>query len=105
MPVDQRAERQSAPEGRGHVGDGDVPVTGTLRPAPLLQSPDGGHAPAAGSVRRSRRDERDNTAGLSGRTDCGAAAASGFLLLPATGAPTGAAGVGSSVITLINTHC
>lgn len=41
--VDQGAESQSAPERAAHVGDAHVPVAGAVRPAPPLQSLDGGH--------------------------------------------------------------
>lgn len=41
--VDQGAESQSAPERAAHVGDAHVPVAGAVRPAPALQSLDGGH--------------------------------------------------------------
>lgn len=52
--VDEGAESQSVPEGRGHVGDGDIPVALTLDPAPLLQSLHGRHPGA-----RSRTDPCD----------------------------------------------
>lgn len=43
VSVDERAESQAVPEGRGHVGHGHVPVSLTLDPAPLLQSLHGRH--------------------------------------------------------------
>lgn len=43
MSVDEGAERQSVPERRGHVGDGNVPVSLTPDPAPLLQRFHGRH--------------------------------------------------------------
>lgn len=43
MLVDEGAERQAVPEGRGHVGDGHIPVALDLDPAPLLQRLHGGH--------------------------------------------------------------
>lgn len=46
MFVDEGAESQAVPEGRGHVGDGHVPVALDLDPAPLLQRLHGGHPEA-----------------------------------------------------------
>lgn len=46
MFVDEGAESQAVSEGRGHVGDGHIPVALTLDPAPLLQRLHGGHAGA-----------------------------------------------------------
>lgn len=43
MFVDEGAESQAVPEGRGHVGDGHIPVALDLDPAPLLQRLHGGH--------------------------------------------------------------
>lgn len=43
MFVDERAESQAVPEGRGHVGDGHIPVAVALDPAPLLQRLHGRH--------------------------------------------------------------
>lgn len=43
MFVDEGAESQAIPEGRGHVGDRHVPVALALDPAPLLQSLHGRH--------------------------------------------------------------
>lgn len=43
MFVDEGAERQAVSEGRGHVGDGHIPVALALDPAPLLQRLHGGH--------------------------------------------------------------
>lgn len=37
MFVDEGAKSQAVPEGRGHVGDGHIPVALTPDPAPLLQ--------------------------------------------------------------------
>lgn len=55
--VDEGAESQSVPEGRGHVGDGDIPVALTLDAAPLLQSLYGRHPGA-----RSRTDPCESAA-------------------------------------------
>lgn len=44
--VYEGAKSQSAPERRGHVGDGHVPVAVAVRAAPLLQSLDGSHSEA-----------------------------------------------------------
>lgn len=41
--VDEGAESQAVSEGRGHVGDGHIPVALALDPAPLLQRLHGGH--------------------------------------------------------------
>lgn len=41
--VDEGAESQAVPEGRGHVGDGHIPVALTPDPAPLLQRLHGRH--------------------------------------------------------------
>lgn len=46
MFVDEGAESQAVPEGRGHVGDGHIPVALDLDPAPLLQRLHGGHPEA-----------------------------------------------------------
>ena len=43
MFVYEGAERHAVPEGRGHVGDGHVPVSLTPEPAPLLQRLHGRH--------------------------------------------------------------
>lgn len=43
MFVNEGAESQAVPEGRGHVGDGHIPVALHLDPAPLLQRLHGGH--------------------------------------------------------------
>lgn len=59
--VDEGAESQSVPEGRGHVGDGDIPVALTLDPAPLLQSLHGRHPGA-----RSRTDPCEERSSASG---------------------------------------
>lgn len=61
MFVDEGAESQSVPEGRGHVGDGDIPVALTLDPAPLLQSLHGRHPGA-----RSRTDPCEERSSASG---------------------------------------
>lgn len=55
--VYERAESQSAPERRGHVADGHVPVALAVHAAPLLQSLDGSHPPRA--LRRQMRPRRD----------------------------------------------
>lgn len=44
--VYERTKSQSAPERRGHVGDGHIPVAVAVRSAPLLQSLDGSHTNA-----------------------------------------------------------
>lgn len=41
--MDEGAESQTVSEGGGHVGDGHIPVTLALDPAPLLQSFHGRH--------------------------------------------------------------
>lgn len=41
--MDEGAESQAVSEGRGHVGDGHIPVALALDPAPLLQRLHGGH--------------------------------------------------------------
>lgn len=46
VAVYEGAKSQSAPERRGHVGDGHVPVAVAVRSAPLLQSLDGSHGEA-----------------------------------------------------------
>lgn len=43
MFVNEGAESQAVPKGRGHVGDGHIPVALDLDPAPLLQRLHGGH--------------------------------------------------------------
>lgn len=54
MFVDEGAESQAVPEGRGHVGDGHIPVALTPDLAPLLQSLHGRH-PRPQSPHRARR--------------------------------------------------
>lgn len=91
--VYERTKSQSAPEWSRHVGDGHIFVSLTVHPAPLLQSLDGSHVPlsyrhCAQSVRTLRRRRPGgrwdgNKVSAQGLTvNCGAAAASCFLVLP-----------------------
>lgn len=57
-------KRQSAPERRGHVGDGHVPVTGAVRSAPLLQSRDGSHNDANTAESELLLDAQDEAGGV-----------------------------------------
>lgn len=67
--VYESAKSQSAPERRGHVGDGHVPVAVAVRSAPLLQSLDGSHSEAKTAEpepetlpgAQEPQDERDST--------------------------------------------
>lgn len=64
MFVDEGAESQAVPEGRGHVGDGHIPVALTLDPAPLLQSLHGRH-PRPQSPHRPVRERRGSAVAVS----------------------------------------
>lgn len=77
--MDEGAESQSAPERAAHVGDAHVPVAGAVRPAPPLQSLDGGHQRATAAESGLLVDAQEQRRAEGSEPELPSAAASCFL--------------------------